>query len=65
MKTVKIKGMSCQHCVSSVKNGLEQLSGIEDVLVNLEQGEVQFQGDVDIQQVVDTINKLGFEASVA
>ncbi|MDA8307170.1 MAG: cation transporter, partial [Deltaproteobacteria bacterium] len=31
MKTVKVKGMSCQHCVKSVKKTLEEIDGIANV----------------------------------
>lgn len=40
--TIKVKGMSCQHCVMSVTNALNQLEGIKNVQVDLEKGEVRF-----------------------
>ena len=39
MPTVKVKGMSCQHCVASVTKALSDIEGITDVSVNLEAGE--------------------------
>jgi len=38
MPTIKIKGMSCQHCVSSVSKALADIEGIVDVTVDLEAG---------------------------
>ncbi len=61
MATVNIKGMSCQHCVNSTKEALEKLPGIKDVKVNLEKGEAVYSGDVDLKQVKETIEKIGFE----
>lgn len=61
MATLKIHGMSCQHCVASTKETLEKIDGISDVDVNLETGEASFQGDIDIQTVRDAITKIGFE----
>ena len=61
MKTVKIKGMSCQHCVASTTKALEALPGISDVQVDLDKGEARFQGDVDNQAIKDAITKIGFE----
>jgi len=38
---LKVKGMSCQHCVMSVTKALNQLDGIKNVRVDLAKGEVQ------------------------
>ncbi len=40
---LKVLGMSCGHCVESIKKKLEQLEGIEAIEVNLEKGEVYFE----------------------
>ena len=39
---LKVKGMSCQHCVMSVTKALGKLEGIQNVKVDLPKGEVQF-----------------------
>ena len=39
---LKVKGMSCQHCVMSVKKALGQLEGIQNIDVDLQKGEVRF-----------------------
>ncbi|MGB6289074.1 MAG: cation transporter, partial [Desulfobulbales bacterium] len=31
--TIKVKGMSCQHCVASVTKALSEIAGIADVQV--------------------------------
>ena len=61
MASVKIKGMSCQHCVASTTKALEALSGISEVKVDLDKGEASFQGDVDPQTIKEAIEKIGFE----
>lgn len=38
--TFKVKGMSCMGCVKSVRNVLEPISGVKNVDVSLEQGQV-------------------------
>lgn len=40
--TLRVKGMSCQHCVMSVTKALGQLEGIKNVQVDLAKGEVRF-----------------------
>ena len=40
--TLKVKGMTCQHCVMSVKKALGKLEGVQNVDVDLQKGEVRF-----------------------
>ena len=61
MATVKIKGMSCGHCVNSTKEALEKIPGISDVKVDLDKGEATYQGEVDIRIIKEAISKIGFE----
>jgi len=61
MTTIKIKGMSCQHCVNSVRKALETISGISNVRIDLSTGEATFDGKVDLQTVKEAIAKIGFE----
>ncbi|WP_045220592.1 heavy-metal-associated domain-containing protein [Desulfonatronum thioautotrophicum] len=42
MSTIKVVGMSCQHCVNAVTNALSGIDGIQDVEVSLEKGEARF-----------------------
>ena len=46
MATVKIKGMSCQHCVGAVTKALGEIPGISDVKVDLNKGEAHYEGDI-------------------
>ncbi|MFC1843576.1 heavy-metal-associated domain-containing protein [Thermodesulfobacteriota bacterium] len=63
MSTIKVKGMSCQHCVASVTKALSEIEGITDVQVNLDKGEATFneQSPVDNQVIKNAITKIGFE----
>lgn len=63
MSTIKIKGMSCQHCVSSVTKTLSAIAGIRDVKVSLEKGEATFteSSPVSKETIKDAITKIGFE----
>lgn len=60
MATVKINGMSCQHCVASVTKAIEGVSGVSQVSVDLEKGEASYQGDASEQEIEDAITKIGF-----
>lgn len=62
MGNIKIKGMSCQHCVGSVKKALENISGLSEVQVNLDKGEATFSNDsVARKEIRAAISKIGFE----
>jgi copper chaperone len=64
MKTsVKIKGMSCNHCVMAVTKELNQIDGISDVQVDLEKGEATLEHgtSVDMARIKQAIEKAGFE----
>jgi len=38
--TYTVEGMSCGHCVSSVRGEIEKLPGVSDVSVDLDSGSV-------------------------
>lgn len=63
MTTIKIKGMSCQHCVMAVTKALGGMDGIENVRVDLEKGEATFTEakPVDRNRISEGIKKAGFE----
>jgi copper chaperone len=63
MTTIKIKGMSCNHCVMAVNKALNEIEGIKDVKVNLEKGEATFEEakTVDMNIVRERIKKAGYE----
>jgi formate dehydrogenase gamma subunit len=61
--TIKVKGMSCQHCVMSVTKALGQLEGIKNVQVDLAKGEVRFDNPKEIAstQIQKAISDAGYE----
>ena len=60
---LKVKGMSCQHCVMSVTKALNQLGGIQNIQVDLTKGEVRFDNTkaVLMDQIKKAIEKEGYE----
>ena len=63
MTTIKIKGMSRNHCVMAVTKALNEIEGIKNVKVDLAKGEADFDEvktpDMDI--VRKAIKKAGYE----
>ena len=67
MKKTKLKigGMSCQHCVKTVKDALTALEGVQSAKVNLRKGEAVVRFDelsVNPVNLRDAITQAGFEA---
>ncbi len=60
---LKVKGMSCQHCVMSVTKALNQLEGIQNIQVDLQKGEVRFDNTKDVasNRIAKTIEVAGYE----
>ena len=60
---LKVKGMSCQHCVMSVTKALNQLDGIKNVQVDLAKGEVQFDNTKAMasNQIEKAIEEAGYQ----
>ncbi|BDQ34490.1 heavy-metal-associated domain-containing protein [Pseudodesulfovibrio portus] len=62
MPTIKVKGMSCRHCVKSVTEAMEKL-GARDVSIDLLSGDVTFTEDapIDTDAIKEAITRIGFE----
>jgi copper chaperone len=65
MTTIKIKGMSCKHCVMAVTKALTGIDGITDVRVDLERGEASFAegAPVDPALIRERVHKAGFDVA--
>ncbi len=63
MKTIKVKGMSCEHCVMTVTKALNEIDGIENTTVDLSKKEASFDETrpIDMDIIKDKIEKTGFE----
>ncbi len=63
MRTVKIKGMSCQHCVKAVTKALGEIEGVSDIRVDLASGEASFEESrpVSLEIIAEKVKKAGFE----
>lgn len=63
MTTIKINGMSCNHCAMTVTKVLGGIEGIENVRVDLEKGEATFDAaeSVDMSIVREKIRNAGYE----
>ena len=60
-KQIKIEGMSCNHCVNSVKEILEVLTGAQQVEVSLQDKCAFLTGEVTDEIIKEAIDDIGFD----
>lgn len=63
-KTLKVKGMSCGHCVNAVESSVGQLHGVLSVKADLDKGEVAVAFDnnrTSLTEIQETIEEQGYE----
>ena len=63
MPSVKVKGMSCNHCVMGVTKAIQAIPGTDNVKVDLLSGQASYDetSPVDPASVKKAIEKIGFE----
>ncbi|QDP39875.1 copper chaperone CopZ [Radiobacillus deserti] len=64
--TLKVEGMSCNHCVSAVEGNVGKMAGVESVKVDLQDGNVDIRYDseqVTLNEIKDTIEDQGYDVA--
>ena len=62
--SLKVDGMTCNHCVETITSSLEKFSGVLEVIINLEEKEVTLNYDearIGLKEICSEISTLGFE----
>jgi len=63
-QTLNVEGMTCNHCVQTIKEAVNNLVGISRVEVDLENKQVAVEYDkalVKLDSITDKIVEIGFE----
>ena len=63
-QTLNVEGMTCDHCVQTIKEAVNNLVGISKVEVDLENKQVAVEYDkalVKLDSITDKIVEIGFE----
>ena len=63
MLTLKVIGMTCEHCVGAVTKAVERVPSAEDVLVDLPTGTVTASGHPDEAAVRNAIVEEGYQVA--
>lgn len=61
IKTYIVDGMTCKNCKSHVEKAIRGITGIDDVIVDLTNGQVRVSGDkIDHTQVKKSVEEAGY-----
>jgi len=63
-ETINVEGMTCQHCVQIITDGLSSITGLNTVNVDLVNQEVSVEfneNETELQKIFDKIIEVGFE----
>jgi copper chaperone len=64
--TLKVQGMTCNHCVMRVAKALKAVTGVKDAQVDLQKGEAIVTYDeatVTSEKLAATVTEAGYKAS--
>ena len=61
---IKVEGMTCQHCVQTITDALNNITGLNTVNVDLVKKEVSVkfnENETKLKKIFDKIIEVGFE----
>ncbi|MDA3791201.1 MAG: heavy-metal-associated domain-containing protein [Desulfobacula sp.] len=63
--TLNVEGMSCGHCSGMVKKTLEEIAGVSNVAVSLDEKKAFFDADNSdlIDRAIKEVTEAGYKAS--
>ncbi len=61
--TLGVKGMTCNHCVMAISEGVGSIDGVSEVDVSLEEGTVTVfhSEEIDPDRIKEKIGELGYD----
>ena len=63
-ESLKVEGMTCQHCVQTITDALKNIAGLNTVNVDLDKKSVAVEYNEDetsLKEISDKIIEVGFE----
>jgi len=62
---LKIEGMTCDHCVRSITNAVQDVEGVASAKVSLASNSAVVEGNqIDIKKIIEAIEEEGYTATV-
>lgn len=60
MTGIRAQGMKCQYCAANAQKALEEIDGIGKVAVDLDAGEITYEGDAPREAIRVAIEGRGY-----
>lgn len=63
-ETILVEGMSCKHCEKAVHDALTDLSGVDEVIIDLDSGKVDVtfdEAEVSLEALKEAIDQQGYD----
>lgn len=61
--SLRIEGMSCNHCVDTIERSIRELNGVTGVTVDLRNKSAKVSGTVSAKKLCETVGALGYSCS--
>lgn len=62
---LEVAGMTCEHCVGTVKHALESVPGVKSARVSLPEAKAWVEGSPNLQALLDAVAGEGYQAKVS
>jgi len=62
--TLKVSGMTCNHCVMAVSKALAKVPGVEAADVSLEKAQAVVKGSAEAQALIAAVKEEGYDAAL-
>jgi copper chaperone len=62
--TLKVTGMTCNHCVMAVTKALKNVPGVESADVSLDKAQAVVKGSADAQALIAAVKEEGYGATL-
>jgi Cu+-exporting ATPase len=59
---LRISGASCASCVSKIEGAINQVTGVDEAVMNLAQSTVSVTGQAPVDALIDAVKRAGYEA---
>lgn len=69
MATIKVNGMSCEHCKNAVESAVKAIPGVKSAQVNLDKKELEYEEEdknmpIALDIIMGAIRDLGYDPEV-
>lgn len=65
MATLKVNGMSCEHCKAAVEKAVKNIPGVKSAVVNLDEKALTYEPEDNLpvpeELVIEVIREIGYE----